>query len=106
MSGLGSRNRQSTDPGRCREESSTSMACDHELEQPGEYQVRGDQSRNHYGDDSRTEFHRTLICVWLSTQALLARTTDVSTCLGGIDQYVRSSRSFASLGSVVNPLRR
>lgn len=36
----------------------------------------------------------------------LARTTDVSICLTGIDQYVRSNRSLSAAGTNSNPFRR
>src|SRR5439155_8897970 len=45
-------------------------------------------------------------CGWSANHRALARTTDVSICLAGIDQYVRSRRSLSPLGTTANPFRR
>src|SRR6185295_18350470 len=53
------------------------------------------------GDQPSVGPHR-----WASIHRPLASTTDVSTCLAGIDQYLRSRESLHVFGTTVNPFLR
>src|SRR5258706_13037626 len=86
-----------------------------EVSPPGNYRDREDASDEErpgrrvdrfYDAQCGLRAHQRLCARCASTQRRSARTTDVSICLSGIDQYLRSSRSLSLAETTVNPLRR